>query len=176
MSNIQKYLLALAAGVSTMAIISSAQASNYPLGAISPGGGQVVENVGTGQFTDTYSFFVNNNSSVGGEVDNLPLSLTFRGLTAQILNILNLNLALDGPSGSLASAAAGSSLNYANLLSDTPYTFVVSGTGTGQAGGTYAIAYNVSPVPLPAALPLLGAGLLSLGGFAWNKRREAKTA
>lgn len=33
---------------------------------------------------------------------------------------------------------------------------------------------SVSAVPLPAALPLLGAGLAGLGGMSWLKRRRAR--
>ncbi len=37
----------------------------------------------------------------------------------------------------------------------------------------YVVEYNVSPVPLPAALPLFGAGLAAFGVFARKRRRMA---
>lgn len=43
------------------------------------------------------------------------------------------------------------------------YVLEISGTGAGAAGGGYTGQLNLSPVPLPASLPLLLAGLL---GFA----------
>jgi len=40
-------------------------------------------------------------------------------------------------------------------------------------GGTLLASYQTSPVPLPAALPLFGAGLLGLGWFGKKRMRTA---
>jgi hypothetical protein len=174
MKGLLKFLVAAATGASAMVAMSAAHAATYPLGTVSPGIGQVVENVGTGPFTDQFTFTVNQDSAVGGEVDNLPLDLTFHSFLQHVLNITGLSLSLVGPSGVLASAAGGSSLAYADLFTGVNYSLIASGTGTGSAGGTYAIAYNVSSVPVPPTLPLFGAGLLGLGVYAWGKRRALR--
>jgi hypothetical protein len=169
-----RILTALATVTCSAGVISSAQAATYPLGTFSPGVGQIVENVGTGPFTDFYTFDVTENSAVGGQLDNLPLSLTFNSVTQSVLNIADLTLTLEGPSGPLTSALSGSSLRYANLIAGQPYTLEATGIGTGSAGGTYALAYNVSAVPIPAALLLFSSGLVGLGAFAKGRlRRQA---
>ena len=45
------------------------------------------------------------------------------------------------------------------------YVLEVRGTATGTNGGSYTGQLNVSPVPLPAAFPLLLSGLGLLGGL-----------
>lgn len=50
------------------------------------------------------------------------------------------------------------------------YVLEVRGTVTGSAGGSYAGVLNLTPVPLPAALPLLLSGLGGLG--FWARRRR----
>jgi hypothetical protein len=52
------------------------------------------------------------------------------------------------------------------------YVLQVRGTVTGAAGGSYAGVLNLTPVPLPAALPLLGAGLGLIGAFGARRRRK----
>lgn len=52
------------------------------------------------------------------------------------------------------------------------YVLEVRGTATGAAGGSYSGTLQVSPVPLPAALPLVLSGLGLLGGLA-RKRSAA---
>ncbi|WP_281927176.1 PEP-CTERM sorting domain-containing protein [Roseibium album] len=42
-----------------------------------------------------------------------------------------------------------------------------------STGGFDLDAVRVTPVPVPAALPLLGAGLAVLGFFGWRRREEA---
>ncbi len=53
------------------------------------------------------------------------------------------------------------------------YVLQVRGTVTGAAGGSYAGVLNLTPVPLPAALPLLGAGLGLFSAFGVRRRRKA---
>lgn len=40
-------------------------------------------------------------------------------------------------------------------------------------GDTISVEFGASPVPLPAALPLLAAGLGAMGFMGWRKRRKA---
>ncbi len=174
MNNLSRVLIVIAAAASGAVVASSAQAATYPLGTISSGIGNLTEAVGVGSFADNFTFEVSQPSSVGAQVDNLNLSLTFDKITTSVLNISGLDVQLDSPSGQLTSASSGTSLSYANLKVNTPYQFVVTGVGTGVAGGEYAIAYNVSAVPIPGALPLFGAALTGIAGFAGFRKRAAK--
>jgi len=50
---------------------------------------------------------------------------------------------------------------------------------TAQLGGigmSHITAYQISAVPLPAALPLLGSAFAALGMVGWRRRRRAETA
>jgi|GEM_PF-724180 len=58
-------------------------------------------------------------------------------------------------------------------LSAGTYVLELRGTVTGTGGGSYAGVLNVTPVPLPAALPLLLGGLGLLGGAARRRPRAA---
>lgn len=56
------------------------------------------------------------------------------------------------------------------------YVLEVRGTATGSLGGSYSGALNVSPVPLPTALPLLLSGLGLFGGFARKHFARSQSA
>jgi hypothetical protein len=181
-----KIVSALVAGLGFLAIASSAQAqpiistsnnyATYNLGLVTPGAGWVSEKVGDGAFSNTFTFTSAIDSAIGAQVDNLPLSLTFNTLLTDQLDITGLTVSLKDALGNiLVGAASATSLYYSNLLSGSGYTLIVSGTATGADGGIYGLNYNVSSVsavPIPAALPLFGAGLLALGAMAWGKKRR----
>jgi hypothetical protein len=69
-------------------------------------------------------------------------------------------------SDTLVNASAASASVYAliEILKSTRQSALYS--------GTYSVTANVSPVPLPGALTLFGAGLIGLGGIAWGKARR----
>ncbi len=46
----------------------------------------------------------------------------------------------------------------------------------GNKGMSHITAYQISAVPLPAALPLLGSAFAALGFVGWRRRRRAETA
>ena len=181
-----KIVSALVAGLGYLAIASAAQAQpiipssnnylTYNLGVVTPGAGWVSEKVGDGAFSNIFDFTTAIDSSIGAQVDNLPLSLTFNGILTDQLDITGLTVTLEDSLGNLLVAAdSTNSLFFGNLLSGQGYTLVVSGTATGADGGIYGLDYNVSnpsAVPIPAALPLFGAGLLALGAMAWGKKRR----
>ncbi len=54
------------------------------------------------------------------------------------------------------------------------YVLEIRGTATGSAGGSYAGVLNLTPVPLPASLPLLLTGLGGLGLGARRRRSERR--
>jgi hypothetical protein len=61
------------------------------------------------------------------------------------------------------------------ILTAGTYTLEVEGTVTGDpGGGNFTGSLNLTPVPLPAALPLLFSGLGGFGLFA--RRRKLRTA
>ncbi len=59
----------------------------------------------------------------------------------------------------------------ANLATGN-YVLEVRGNVTGSSGGSYSGTLNVSPVPLPAALPLMLSGLGAMGAMA--RRRKVR--
>ncbi len=50
------------------------------------------------------------------------------------------------------------------------------GRGLGDVIVTYQVSGDPSALPLPGALPMFGAGLLALTGFAWAKKARKKSA
>ncbi|SEH30811.1 FxDxF family PEP-CTERM protein [Magnetospirillum fulvum] len=60
---------------------------------------------------------------------------------------------------------------FANLASGT-YALIVNGVVDQGNVGSYAGTVAVSPVPLPAALPLFGSALLGLGALARRRQKE----
>lgn len=121
----------------------------------------------------TYSFDL-------GDIDETASSsLTF---LAGVWNgsLMSLNLSINGAFfGSFSRASAfylsdSESISISGLLADDTNTFVfarASGTSTfaiSDVSVTYAEA-PAAPIPLPAALPLLAAGL---GMFAWMRRKS----
>ena len=72
------------------------------------------------------------------------------------------------PGGVAGSVAV---FNKTGLAAGT-YVLQIRGNATGSAGGSYAGTLNVTPVPLPAALPLLISGLGFMGGL-FGRRRSA---
>ena len=56
------------------------------------------------------------------------------------------------------------------VLSAGNYVLEVRGIATGTAGGSYSGVFNLAPVPVPAAVYLLGSGLLGL--FSFSRRAK----
>ena len=146
--------------------------------------------VGSYSFQDTYKFSINQAAS--GDALSVSLNLG-TGALAQF-DISNLQFRLYEvtsnavqpgvgiPAGStLVTAWMGTSgpsngtaiqANFSGIQAGT-YFLDVAGTASGSLGGTYVGQLNLTPVPLPAALPLLLSGLGLVGGL--RRRRPALT-
>jgi hypothetical protein len=142
--------------------------------------------VGSYAFEDTYKFSVSQAAS--GDVLTVSLNL---GTVSPVFDISNLQFRLYEvssnavqpglgvpPGSTLITAWMGTSgpstgtsirANFSGIQAGT-YFLDVAGTADGSLGGTYLGQLNLSPVPLPAALPLLLSGL---GLFGAVRRRKA---
>jgi hypothetical protein len=137
--------------------------------------------LGSYAFQDTYQFTIA--SSASGDVLQASLS------DAPIFNIANLQFRLyevaTGTAPTVGALPAGATLvaNWTsvaagNVVTATfsdiqagEYFLDVAGTANGTNGGTYVGQLNLTPTPLPAALPLLTGGLGLLGFVARRRRR-----
>jgi len=152
--------------------------------------GAPASSVGTYAFQDTYKFSLNQTAS--GDALTVSLGLS-TGSNPPIFDIANLQFRLYEVASSAVqpglniptsgatlitswtgnpgqSTGASIQASFSNLEAGT-YFLDVAGTADGAQGGTYVGQLNLAtPVPLPAALPLLLSGLGLLGGL---RRRAA---
>ena len=120
--------------------------------------------VESGAFSDTYNFTIATLSDAAASVTNH--TLYYGPLT--ILNIPDLSMSIYDAGNNLLDTVASGGSSY-GLAPAGNYHAVVSGTTTGLSGGAYMISMTASPVPVPAAVWLLGSGLLGLVGVARRK-------
>jgi hypothetical protein len=52
-----------------------------------------------------------------------------------------------------------------------PNAFLLNVNSFGTLSADYTLEKSIAPVPLPAALPLMGGGLALLGMMGWRRRR-----
>lgn len=120
-------------------------------------------------FNDAYLFTTPTASTISSFQSVLPLDPVF-GIADFVVQLFETD-SLGAPVGS-ALAGGGPTLSYSNLQGGQSYGLFVSGSPTGTDGGAYAGVMHISAVPLPAALPLLGSGLVALGLFLRRRRQQ----
>jgi len=167
--------MALGAAIVSTSLLgsASAQAGTYTLdlnAAATDNGYNASEYVPTGSFSDTYSFTLSTPSVLDAAITNDYLSV--RGKVKDNIQSLGLEL-VNGSTSTTPTTLDDGSLEFSNLKLNTVYQLIVSGIGTGANGGQYSLNASVSPVPLPAALPLFAAALLGVG---FTRRRKATRA
>ena len=139
----------------------------YDIGAL---GATVKQQAGavSGAFTDRIDFHLTTPSKTSASVASLEI-------LAPILSISGLSLKLFDSSD--VELKPGAALAKTAVLATGGYYALISGTGTGSgltlpagfANGVYNFAAQATPVPLPAAVWLLGTGLV---GFVMVARRK----
>lgn len=122
-----------------------------------------------GLFSDTYNFTISAPvADAGASVTNHPFKLGAKTVT----NINNIQLQIFDAANTLLSTTPNEISAYLPGITAGSYHAVVTGlaSGTGDKLGTKYGAYQMSiyaePVPVPAAVWLLGSGLLGLLGVA----------
>lgn len=150
-----------------VALSGTASAATYTVGAL--GTTPYVNFVQTaGSFSDTYNFTI-------GALSDAAASATNHQLTwgpFQILDITNFNMSIYNSANTLLSSS-GSGVSVFSVVAADSYHAVVSGTSTGVSGGAYVVSMMATPqpVPVPAAVWLLGSGLIGLVGVARRKEQ-----
>ena len=160
--------------LATMALIvgflanSGAQASIYSLGPLTAAPTIQFVQITPGIFTDTFNFSISTVSDLAASATNH--SLYFGSWT--LMDISGFSMSIYGPGG-LISGPAGSGISLAGLSLPvgSSYYAEVSGTATGLSGGAYSVAMLALPVPVPAAVWLLGSSLIGLVGVARRKKQ-----
>jgi hypothetical protein len=134
----------------------------------------------TAGFYDDFAFTVS-----AASVESATITLNFgslqqiQNLSVGLFSVNNYNIFAAGgvPSsapvpGEIFATMSGSELVLTDPdLSAGTYVLEVVGQATGTEGGSYAGVLDVSPVPLPPALPMVLGGLAVLAGAAVSRRR-----
>jgi hypothetical protein len=100
------------------------------------------------------------------------------GQAAPLLNTPVAGSAFDAWSSTVAFPGGTTTVNVlpTTTLAAGTYAIEVRGTVTGSAGGNYTGSLNMTPVPLPAALPALLGGLGVLAAYRRRQSGEAAVA
>jgi len=162
----QKTLAAMSLIVGLVAN-SGTQASTYNLGLLTSTPTIQFVQITPGAFSDTFNFNIGTASDLAASAS--VHSLDFGSLS--VLQISGLSMSIFGPSGQISGPTAPA-ISVTNFnLSTGSYYAQISGNATGLFGGSYSVAMVASPVPIPAAVWLLGSGLIGLVGVSRRKKQ-----
>ena len=131
---------------------------------------------GTG-FVDTYEFTIDNSPAQFGAnaTDFNFFGLDTNFFTLSLFDVDNNELLVSDSSFGSGAPNDVLSILFSGLETGVNYVLTVFGIA-GPKGALYGGVAQLSAVPIPAALPLLGAGLLALGVFARRRRRRLAAA
>lgn len=151
------------------ALSSAASASIYTVTFGGDGLYEQTVDTPTGAVSDTYNFSLSVLSDASGSATNHILNIG----ADVVQNIGNFNFSIyDWNNALLSSTGSGIDSNLFSLGAGN-YHAVVSGTASGTDGGKYSVSLYTEPqpVPVPAAVWLLGSGLIGLVGVARRKEQ-----
>ncbi len=128
-----------------------------------------------GAFVDTITFSLPDNGGSAYSVVNVPLSLfgnSFNLIFSSIALFSNPDGVLFNGDDSLLTSivSSGTELSLTNgPTAAGNYYLTVAGVATGSAGGIYAGAIDVAPVPVPPAVWMLGSAIVGLATVGRRK-------
>ena len=123
-----------------------------------------------GSFEDSYLFSLASAASVFSTAVSNNLTNVL-GLTGGNVVLFRETGAVDAAVGSFAFNDVTGSISHSfGALAGGDYYYLVSGTGTGSAGGFYTLSSTVTPVPEPESYALMLSGLGAIGFVARRRR------
>ena len=173
---ITKNLTGLIAGTTLLAGATAASAQTIDVGLVALDAPSTFTGVlPIGTFLDTITFSLPDNGGSAYSVVNVPLSLfgnTFDLIFSSIALFSNADGILFNGDDALLASSVGSgpdmSLNFGGTTAGN-YYLTVGGVATGSAGGIYAGAIDVAPVPVPPAVWMLGSAIVGLATVGRRK-------
>ena len=130
-----------------------------------------------GFFADVYEFTVEADDTrlAAQATDFNLLGLDTNFFTLNLYDVTNNKLLASDSSFGSGPADDVISIVFSGLETGVNYALAVLGIA-GPKGALYGGVAQLTAVPVPAALPLLGAGLIALGIFARRRRRRLAAA
>jgi hypothetical protein len=174
--NMTKKFVGLLAGATLLAGTTAASAQTIDVGLVSLDDPSTFTGViPIGSFIDTVTFTLPDNGGSAYSVVNVPLSLfgsTFDLIFSSIALFSNADGILFNGDDALLTSTVASSTELS--LSNGPtaagnYYLTIAGVATGSAGGIYAGAIDVAPVPVPPAVWMLGSAIVGLATVGRRK-------
>lgn len=179
MKILNKKFLGLAGGAALLAGANiGASAQTIDVGLVSVDGPSTFTGVlPIGAFIDTITFQLPDNGGSAYSIVNVPLTLfgtTFDLLFSSIALFSNSDGVLFNSDDELLTSASFGDTTAIDLdFGGTPaghYYLTIAGVATGSAGGIYAGAIDVAPIPVPPAVWMLGSALVGLATVGRRKQ------